>query len=377
MKHFLRIFIGLSIILLALSVTALSCNKGDKSNSGNNSGGNGDNTPKPSEPDIIITNFPTLIGGANVGNLYIAKPGPKTNDGGKEYDTVLINVDAVNGATRGTVKPNPIGSAAIFGNGTFADMLNIDNDDNVEKLFDLEITGGVVGTTPAKEGLVLVSIGSLDSFDEFSTPTRATVPMNYLTGPYVADPRATGSVNAPIYKPAGMGFFAHFIDKTTPTSEKADEAPFAFSHYGALADEQVLVTCRSVVSTITTATPDPDTTKLTGGQKATCYIALRSVSFLGRNEWNTAITTADADATIFYKTKFYITVAAIRTDDKSLSKIVSGFPGNTPADKVAAFMNGLSTDEMKALKNANVFAYKKILLNLVQPANFTAGTLYR
>ena len=341
-------------------------------------GGGGGNAPQPSTPDIIITNFPTLTGGANVGNLYIAKLGPKTNDGGKEYDTVLINVDAVNGRINRPDKPNPIGSSAMLQNGTFTDMVGVDNDDSVEKMFDLEITGGVVGTTPAKEGLVLVSIGSLNSFDEFSTPARATVPTGYLTGPYVADPRATGSGTAPIYKPAGMGFFAHFIDKTTPTSEKADEAPFSFTyHSGGLSDEQVLVTCRSVVSTITTATPDPDTTKLTGGQKATCYIALRSVSFLGRNEWNDAITAADASTTTFYKTKFYITVAAIRTDDKNLSQILSGFPGNTPADKVAAFMNGLSTDEMKALKNANVFAYKKILLNLVPNANFTAGTLYR
>ena len=349
MKSISRLMIVLAVVMLAMLTTVANCRcgkMGDGGNINNNNSGDGDDTPP--KPDITITN---LVAGK-------AKLGAKT-DGN---DTILINAGGFGDILTRT-------SAAIADSDGLVEMVNNPVDATTDKLFDLTITGGIAGNATA--GLVLVNTGDLGNFTNFSVPAPGGT-VTYESGPY-RTVSANPKNNAAVYNPAGMKIYGVFVDaQTPPASADASATPFSFTGYdhpsSGIGHTQLLISCRSVVSTITTTTPNPDTV-LTGGQTATCFAGVRSTAVFGEGNWNNEFNKATTAGTAFKKA-FYIAVAGIRTDGKKLSEVLKNFPQTTDQRKVEEFMNEIAASEMKLLVANNIIAYKKILLKLAPSTGF-------
>ena len=348
MNYFLRIFIWLSMVLLALSVTAVSCNKvgGDKSNNNNNSG---DSNNPPPAGTIVFENFDTDVAEMVNGTIQLKASG--FLDNGQYFDFVE----------------------------DMSNMLSVGNPhkSKTKRAFDITISSQ---GAKAKEGLIMVGPGNLANVNAFSLDRLTKVAQDFSE----AEKRegvvggVRGSSSADSFRDLGWSIFGVFMNTNVPkNAAEADPkaSPFAFTPTTGTFAVHPFLLCQAIVTSITTGfetgapgtLPARDTTKLEGGQKASCYVGSAGNVFSSgkaANDWFDA-TTAN------FKRKFNIAVAGLKTDGKTIADL-----GLKAADKAAAFRDGITTAEMKEITAVTTSGYTNIAVEVVKGTlpGYTAPT---
>lgn len=352
MKRFLKIFLAVSIIAFAASITAVSCGKtADNNNNANNNSGSGDNggggeKPDPVPPPVIsIENVNDSVAVLKNGNIELKASG---------FPKEVIAIDVANT--------------------TLAHLANAPAD-SIKRAFDIVIGGGVTDGSAATGGLILVDTGDKPNANAFTVGAVNSAITSYNAdqqkeGLRSVAPRAADAANAEAAK-AGWNIYGVFMSDAAPTdaaSAASGAAPFSFTTTTGTAATHPVLFCRTTVSTVTsgagtgTGTVQDDTV-LTGGQKASCYV--------GSVGWPLGDSTFWVDATPgnTFKKKFDIAITGIRTDAKTVSSI--GLPG---ADKALALRDGIDKDDMAALTAASINAYKKMSVTIVKDPGFVFTT---
>ena len=362
MNKFLRIFIGLSIILLVLSVTALSCNKaggGSGSGSGSGSGG-GDGSGSGGNNDGGNGG----VRDGNGGNGGVRDPLAGCTTGTTGTNICFENFDAsvAEKATDGTIQLKVSGFPKVAASTDIAttDIAVVKTTDaaNFKRAFDLTIK---VDGTAAAEGLLLVGPGNLlgNNVTNFSVDKGVDQALTTYTERKegIVSVAATGAATANGLLPSGWNILTPFMKDGTPASANADASPFAFTATSGIHGTKPILFCRTTISTITSAASVQTTTKLTGGQKASCYVGALGADFTGKAVEDWLNETAGNN----FKKKFNIAVAGIKTDTKTVDNI-----GLKAADKVAAFRDGIDKDELKLIAEINPSTYKKFAVEVVR-----------
>ena len=346
MNKFLRTIIWLGIIMLALSVTALSCNKagGDNKNNNNNPGGGGGGGDSgPPKAEIIFTNFDTAVAEMVNGTIELKASG---------FSATPVSADVT---------------------GPDADDIVNSTSGAFKKAFEIVMKSG---GTLATGGLVMVGPGNL-GVNDFSLrgvdDLLTAYPAEQQREGIVTEVKATFAGNA-ADRPPGWSIYGIFSKPDAPkaATKGPDSSPFAFTPTTGARATQPALFCRSTISSITFPNGNnrntvafDDKTTLAGGEKASCYVINFGAAFIER----TALEWLDTAAGDNFKKKFNIAVAGIRTDAKTVAQL--GLSGVDDAAKAAAFRDGITKDEMKTIATGHSSGYTNIAVEVVKDAGFT------
>ena len=293
MKHILKMFAVVGIVLLTASITALSCNKGDKSNNNNNnnSGGNGG-----TGGGLCSTN-------ANAATTLNDKIVVTVTDAGKSVVTICPD-----GTIKMLASKFPTTVAAADATDSMQPVIG-----HTDKTTRIEVF--TVKFKDATAGMMFAVSGNKTKASDITThATSQSIPADYRSedGVFIVGSAALGSLP---YAFNIVSVFAKIAAPANAAEAAANVEPFAFTaSTTAGKGTQPLLWC------VASFPRDNKTTKLTGGQEAKCYIASRGASALG-----TATTATDwLSQTGNFKKAIKVSFAGIRTDDTTLDNIGLG-----------------------------------------------------
>ena len=316
MKQILRIFAVVGVILITALISAGSC---DKKKDG---GGGG------LDANIVVT---------------ATSGGPATVSGSK------ITLSAAKFAA------DAIGAAGTF----MGAAVKSTETAKYKEAFTVEFKA-------ATAGMILAVDGDKTDINKLTTPKPgATLPTDAAAdkGVHITLENVAATADVGTLKKTAINIVATFADTTAVTADNAADAkaPFAFSASkttGKIA--QPVLWCVAALPATVVATDGSG--KLTGGQKAYCYVATRGESGLG-----TAATATDWLATKApFKKMIKVSFAGLSTGDTAIkdlgigtdaAKSLEAFNAGLDATKVAAMVtklgkgkSGLSTYTIEVAK---------------------------